>query len=125
MIRDELTPADVDGRAGFRLGSVEPQRGLRLLPAFDNYLVGYQDRAAIVDSTGYPRVYQGGMIRPVVLLDGRVIGTWALARAKGRVTVTPFARPTRAVRTGIEAEVADLARFLDTDLEFEIVPQPD
>jgi hypothetical protein len=117
LICDELTPVDVDGRSGFRLGEVEPHRGLRLLPAFDNYLIGYKDRTAIVDDGGYSRVYQGGMIRPVVLLDGRVVGTWALTRAKGRVTVTPFTRITAAVRAGVEAEVADIGRFLGAELE--------
>jgi hypothetical protein len=57
------------------------------------------------------------MIRPVVLLDGRVVGTWALTRSKGRVTVTPFTRITAAVRAGVEAEVADIGRFLGAELE--------
>ena len=98
LIRDELTPTDVAGRPGFRLGEVEPARGLRLLPAFDNYLIGYHDRAALIAPEHYPAVYQGGMIRPVVLLDGRVVGTWVLQRAQRRLTVTPFAALTRAVR---------------------------
>jgi hypothetical protein len=125
LIRDELTPADVDGRPGFRLGEVEPHRGLRLLPAFDNYLIGYRDRTAIVAAERYSHVYQGGMIQPVVLLDGRVVGTWALARAKGHVTVTPFTPMTAAVRTGVEAEVADIGRFLDTDLDLTVAPPLD
>ena len=52
LIRDELTPVDIDGAPGFRLGEVEPQRGVRLLPAFDNYLVGYRDRRATSRRSG-------------------------------------------------------------------------
>ena len=44
LIRDELTPCDVDGRPGFRAGTVEAVRGVRLLPAFDNYVIGYRHR---------------------------------------------------------------------------------
>lgn len=52
LIRDELTPVDVDGRNGWRLGpAVPPARGLRLLPAYDNYLVGYKHRDAILAGT--------------------------------------------------------------------------
>jgi hypothetical protein len=125
LIRDELSDAAVDGRSGFRLGEVAPARGLRLLPAFDNYLVGYRDRAAILDPALHERVYQGGMIRPVVLLDGAVVGSWALDRAKGRVTVTPFGRFTRPTMHGVEAEVADVSRFLDRDLTIEVSPPLD
>lgn len=85
LVRDDLTPVEVDGRAGFRLGTVEPQRGVRLLPAFDNYLLGYADRAAILPTAMQPQVYQGGMIKPTVVADGAVVASWSLpGRAVGR-----------------------------------------
>jgi hypothetical protein len=116
LIRDELTPTDVDGQPGYRLGQVEPARGLRLLPAYDNYLVGYRDRAAIVPAEHYGSVYQGGLIKPTVLVDGRVAGTWSLPRAAGRLTVTLFAPLARAARAALDAEIADVARFVGQDL---------
>lgn len=58
LIRDELTPVSVDGRPGFRLGEVAPARGSRLLPAFDNYLVGYRDRGALIDAAGQPKRWE-------------------------------------------------------------------
>lgn len=116
LIRDELSPVDVDGRAGYRLGQVEPARGVRLLPAFDNYLVGYRDRAALLDPALHPEVYQGGMIRPVVLVDGRVAGTWYFDRPTAQVTITPFAPFPRRVSTAVEGEVADVGRFLERDV---------
>lgn len=117
LIRDELKPVDLDGRAGFRLGEVEPERGIRLLPAFDNYLIGYKDRSAILDPALHGEVYQGGWIRPTVLVHGRVVGTWALERPTGKVRISSFAPLSRAVRKEVDAELADLARFLGRDLE--------
>lgn len=113
-IRDELTSTDVDGRAGYRLGEVEPQPGLRLLSAFDNYLVGYRDRELIIDAANRATVYIGGTIRPVVLLDGRAIGTWRLVRTTGSaaVEVNPFAALTRKVRAAVAAEVDDIGDFV-------------
>jgi hypothetical protein len=116
LIRDELTPTDVDGRPGFRLGSVEPERGVRLLPAFDNYLIGYQDRSAILAPELQSEVYQGGMIRPVILVDGQVLGTWSLQRAKNGVALAPFAPLSPAQRRAVLAEVEDIGRFLDREL---------
>ncbi len=114
QIRDELTPVDVNGRPGYRLGEVAPQRGLRLLPAFDNYLVGYRDRDLIIRAQDRREVYIGGVIRPTVLLDGRAIGTWRLARQADSATVAfhPFAGMAATARAAIEAEVEDIARFL-------------
>jgi hypothetical protein len=117
LIRDELTPTDVDGRPGFRLGSIEPERGVRLLPAFDNYLIGYQDRTAILAPQLHGEVYQGGMIRPVILVDGQALGTWSLQRAKSAVRLAPFAPLTADQRRAVDSEVDNIARFLGRDLE--------
>jgi hypothetical protein len=119
LIRDELTPVDVDGRTGYRLGDVAPQGGLRLLSGFDNYLVGYRERSLIIDERRRPAVYVGGVIKPTVLLDGRVIGVWRLIRDRGAATVevTAFENLTRARKRGVAAEVADVGRFLGAPAE--------
>ncbi|MBE7187407.1 winged helix DNA-binding domain-containing protein [Jatrophihabitans endophyticus] len=122
LIRDELTPVDVDGRPGFRLGEVEPERGVRLLPAFDNYLIGYADRAAIVPGAARPMVYQGGMIRPTVVADGAVVGSWSLPRSSGRLSVTPFGSSwPKRVLAEVEREAADVARFIGADVALTVL----
>ncbi|MDT4979361.1 MAG: hypothetical protein QOG07_1240 [Pseudonocardiales bacterium] len=126
QIRDELTPVEVNGRAGFALGDVAPQRGLRLLSAYDNYLVGYRDRDLIIDPARRPDVYIGGVIRPTVLLDGRVIGTWRLVRKaeSASVEVTPFGDLTKKVRAAIDAEIDDIGRFIGLPTTPSITPPP-
>lgn len=124
LIRDELDEADVHGRAGFRLGTAEPARGLRLLAAFDNYLVGYKDRSPLIDAGRRPQVYVGGVIRPTVLVDGRVVGRWQLLRGaeSARITVHLFdALPTRAA-TELEREAEDIAAFLGMPTTLERAP---
>ena len=116
LIRDELAPVDVDGRPGFRLGEAAPARGVRLLPAFDNYLIGYRDRTAILDPSLHHHIYQGGMIRPVVLVDGQVVGTWTLDRARRTLRVAAFGELPAPVRRPIAIEVADVGRFLGLEL---------
>lgn len=120
LIRDELVEADVDGRPGFRLGEVTPARGVRLLPAFDNYLIGYRDRAAILEPELHHLVYQGGMIRPTVVADGRVVGTWALDRTHNRVTMHAFEELDARTRRGTHAEVEDVGRFLGRELSLAV-----
>ena len=118
LIRDELTPVDLGGRKGFRLGpTVEAGAAVRLLGAFDNYLIGYRERAAMIAADRRAEVYVGGIIRPTVLYDGRVIGRWWLNRAGSRAAAHPlvvrlFEPAPPGVEKGIEAEVTDIGRFL-------------
>ena len=111
-IRDELTEVEFDGRRGWTLGAVEPVRGLRLLPMFDNYLIGYRDRTAMLYPALHAKVYVGGIIKATVVRDGRVIGIWRLDRS-GRSTtirITPFEPISQ--HGELERERADIERFL-------------
>jgi len=85
---------------------------VRLLGHFDGYLLGYRDRSLSVDPA-HDRAVQtgGGFVMPTVIVDGRAVATW---RTTGqRVSVTPFATLSAATAEGIDAEVSDVARFLD------------
>jgi hypothetical protein len=113
-IRGELTEVAFDGRRGWTFGSIEPAAGLRLLPMFDNYLLGYRDRSAMLDESRHRQVYVGGIIKATVVCDGRVIGSWRLDRTTrvATVRVTPFQKFTRRHRGELDREQADVERFL-------------
>jgi hypothetical protein len=84
---------------------------VRLLPAFDTYLLGHRDRGAVVAAEHARLVHPGGgWLHPVVLVDGRAAATWRLDGQA--VAVRPFAALPDAVRDGLEAETADVGRFL-------------
>lgn len=110
-IRDELTEVEFDGRRGWTLGVVEPVQGFRLLPMFDNYLLGYRDRTAMLDPARHASVYVGGIIKASVVRDGRVVGSWRLDRSSRSATIriTPF---ESIPRRQLERERADIERFL-------------
>lgn len=116
-IRDELTEVSFDGRRGWTLGAVEPQSGLRLLPMFDNYLLGYRDRTAMLEESLQPQVYVGGIIKATVVCDGRVIGIWRMDRSQrpgspATIRVTPLERFSHRHREELERERADVEGFL-------------
>ncbi|BCJ77022.1 hypothetical protein CS0771_65660 [Catellatospora sp. IY07-71] len=84
---------------------------VRLLPAYDNYLTGYRTRQESVDAEFEARVWPGGgVIRPTVLVDGRVAGTWSRGRA---ITVEPFTPLAEEVQAGVARETAETAAFLN------------
>ncbi|MEU2788942.1 winged helix DNA-binding domain-containing protein [Streptomyces sp. NPDC007100] len=80
---------------------------VRFLPAFDNAILGYQDRSRIIDDAHRGLSVTGAR---VVLVDGRVAATWTVT--DGTVTVTPLRRFSRAERTGVADEAEALASFL-------------
>ena len=92
--------------------------GVRLLGAFDEWLLGWADRSPVVATAHAQRVAPGGgIIRPVAIDDGRAFGTWRLDRSRGAVELTTFGRSTAARRAGVAAEVARIGAFLETPLE--------
>lgn len=118
---DELRPVEAAGRPAFLLGEQlpwleeTPQRSLHLLPAFDSLLLGHVDRTLILPQEISRRIHPGGgIIRPALLLDGVTRGAWQLKRGRRNVTliVTPFAELPRTRLSELEAEVADIGRFL-------------
>jgi winged helix DNA-binding protein len=96
------------------------QGGVRLLPAFDEWLLGWASREPILPPEHAKRVAPGGgIIRPVAIADGRVFATWRLDRPKGRIELDPFARITKPMRAGIEEEVAAIGEFLGACLSLQ------
>jgi DNA glycosylase AlkZ-like len=123
-----------DARQAWRLagdGYDEPGHGgirrptVRLLPHFDPYLLGYAGRDHAVPAEHARKIWTGGgYVLPTVTVDGWAVGTWRSENRGGRiaVTVTPFdPRPlVEAVSARIDAEVADIGRFLDRDVSWSV-----
>jgi hypothetical protein len=59
-----------------------------LLPPYDEYTVAYKDRSAVLDP-GHGRDVSGnGIFYPIVVLEGRVAGTWKRELKKDSVVIT-------------------------------------
>lgn len=89
---------------------------VRLLPHFDDWLLGYRDRTHL----GPPRILRslmaGGMFLPFVIADGRAVAGWKIARHKGDLTVElkRFGSSLAQHERGIAREIRDAERFLST-----------
>jgi hypothetical protein len=80
-------------------------------------MLGYRSRALAVPQEHARAVWTGGgFIEPTLVVDGRAVATWSSSRRARRpeVTVEPFAGLPHRVHAGLQAEVADLGRFLGT-----------
>lgn len=88
---------------------------VQLLPAFDPYILGHSNRDHLVDRVHGPKVSRtAGWISAVVLVDGRVAGTWThfLAKKTLRMNVEPFRKLTPAIKSQIRHRAVALAGAL-------------
>ena len=94
-----LTPKEA--REAFEAAKISERESTRrasssvhLLPAFDEYTVAYRDRSSIVDAAFARRINNGGgLLSPVVVVNGRVVATWkrTLRNDAVELDVAPFA----------------------------------
>jgi hypothetical protein len=84
----------------------------RLLPRFDNLVLGHDDRRRVVSDEHRAAVIQGGEVAATFLVDGFVAGTWSLR--DGCVRLAPFAPLPRVARSELEDEAGQLEAFVRT-----------
>lgn len=85
---------------------------VRLLPAFDEYAVAYENRSML---SGDPkRRSKMGLLNPAVLVDGRVVGSWKRTIDKRSVSIeTRLWRPLkRAEHAALQEAARRFAAFL-------------
>ena len=91
-----------------------------LLAPFDEYLLGYGARDAIIEPEHLDAVVPGGngMFKPIVVIDGEIVGIWSrkLTAKKVTVTLAPFGSWSSKVRRSLEAPAEAYATFLDREL---------
>jgi hypothetical protein len=119
----ELAEVGVDGERAYvladdldELASTSPTDAVRLLPGFDQYVLG----AGTADGHVVPAARrtavsrQAGWISPVVVVGGVVRGTWELDGSN--VNIAWFGEAGRPPRRALRSEVARLAAILDRNL---------
>ncbi|MGY1602530.1 winged helix DNA-binding domain-containing protein [Geodermatophilus sp. SYSU D00815] len=119
-VRWQLAAVDVDGTEHVLdpatpdlLAQARAQaRGVFLLPGFDEFVLGYGDRSAVLAAEFAERIVPGGngVFRPTVVCDGRIAGTWRWTGkgAKRVLAAEPFEEFADDVRAAIDARAAAL-----------------
>ena len=131
-IANDLTDIEVAGRPAWMLKEhlewldefAMQAPIVRLLPAFDTYLLGYRSRSLVVSSQYARRINAGGgMITPTLLVDGRAAGTWKLKRQKNVVNVAlePFEELAAEMQPLLEAEVQDIGCFVGVPARLQVL----
>ena len=117
-LAEEIVPVAVDGA---RLDLLEDdlmsiskaqfETRVQLLPLFDPYLMGHAKRDHLFDKVHAQKVSRtAGWISAVVLVDGRVAGTWTHSTNKSlSIRVAPFSRLSADVLAQVRQRASELA----------------
>jgi DNA glycosylase AlkZ-like len=81
----------------------------RLLGAFDPVLLGWRSREPILGRHAH-LVTMNGIFRPFAMVKGRAVASWKLNR--GKVAIEPLGRIAKAANAALEADAADVERFM-------------
>jgi hypothetical protein len=118
----ELTPVAIEGRRADmlsadlkQLNATPHSPSVTLLPSFDPYLMGHDSRDHLFQPKYRPKVSRtAGWISAVVLVDGRVAGTWThtLIKQKLSLAIEPFQRLAPKLRPEIRNRAEELAATL-------------
>lgn len=98
-----------------------PAPGALLLPAFDEFVLGYKDRSDSLEPRFAQRIAPGGngVFRSTAVVGGRIVGTWRrkVLSTTVRVTIEAFHPLSARTRAALEAPAQRYARFVGKDLE--------
>lgn len=112
LIRPQLSQESIDEKK-YWLSHNTPavqatSMAVYLLPSFDEYLLGYKDRRAALGSLDFQQIVNpgNGLFKPVVVVDGRVAGTWKRTIRKDTVLIEtslfyPLTTPQQEALTNV------------------------
>ena len=96
-------------------GSGKSGAGVRVLPGFDEYLLGYQDRSLALPTKHAQRIVPGnnGMFLPMITSNGRIVGTWRRAARSKASAIEPehFETVSAAEHTRFVRAAKSYSRF--------------
>ena len=90
-----------------------------LLPGYDEYLLGYKDRSAVLKPEHAPKIVPGGngVYAPMLVIGGEIAGVWRRTVGKQGVELTVHPFEERGITAGrVAPEARRYAAFLGLPL---------
>jgi hypothetical protein len=124
---DRLAEVEIEGTRAYvlaadvdELAATKPSRTVRLLGGFDQFVLGpgTGDGHVVPANRRAAVSKQSGWIAPVVVVGGRVSGTWGFERDV--LSVTWFREAGQMPRHALQDEVGRLSSILDRELQLKV-----
>ncbi|WP_349318813.1 winged helix DNA-binding domain-containing protein [Chitinophaga sp. MM2321] len=82
---------------------------IHFLPAFDEFLISYNNRTASISLENQPHAFtKNGIFKPIIVVNGKVVGIWKRSFKKDTTIIeTQFFEPVKAARKKIIWQAAE------------------
>jgi hypothetical protein len=122
-----LAEEEIDGKRYYmpkRMPKINDNGSVHLLPAFDEYLISYSDRSAMLSNENTQKeltsgkimfTHSNGIFLPVIVADGQVVGLWKRRNMKRgvEIAIKPFAKFNKEQINGIKEAAERYGNFLE------------
>lgn len=125
MIKEKLKEETINGQACWISPDVQNINNMKpsvyLLPGFDEYMLGYKDRSAILNLDDAKKIvpWSNGMFQSTVVKDGRISGTWKreLKKESVVININLFAPFNKKEKQLLKNAAENYGRFLNRTVE--------
>lgn len=112
MVKSSLISEIVNGQTYWLPNSIsltEKNKSMYLLPAFDEFIISYKDRSAVLKTEHYSKsISSNGIFKPVIILNGQVIGLWKRETKKDKIIIeTDFFQPPTKITMNLLQKAAE------------------
>ena len=115
-----LTSETIEGKR-YWMPQSTPENGKELataflLPAFDEYILGYSDRTVTLEQPHFKKaVSNNGIFYPTIIFNGKVVGTWKHSFKENNIVIrlSPFNALTPTLRRSIALAAKHYSRFIE------------
>jgi len=86
-----------------------------LLPPFDEYIIAYADRSAVLsDDSKKSNLFENGLFKGVILLNGKAIGNWKRTFKKDKMLLETqyFKKPAKTTEALVKKAWKEYERFM-------------
>jgi len=117
-----LVKREFNGTTHYLAEGIEPAPpGSNALPGFDEYLLGYRDRAGALAAEFANRIVPGnnGIFLPTIIVDGQVVSTWKRRESAKKIAIDaiPFGALTAKAETGFARSMKRYGEFIGKPVE--------
>lgn len=117
LIKDDFVSEKINGQVywmknDLQIPSIADDHPL-LLPAFDEFVVSYKDRTAMVKDEHWKPISKHGIFSPTIHLNGKMIGYWRKVKKKNKIEaeLTFFEKTTKRIQNLFNSQIKEINRF--------------
>lgn len=124
MVKHRLAALEINSKKYWLPDSFEEpashKNHVYILPAFDEFILSYKDRGAIIDMNNRKNaVSNNGVFRPVILVNGKISGVWKRKKKNGEIIIETelFDKGKKLPETSIKKLFGYYGRFIGKNIK--------